>query len=348
MQAKKQHLLMLDAPGQVRLSEQPMPPPGADDVVLRSLYSTFKHGTEMMAYLGRSPFERRTFNPDLRLFEAAEGRQAFYPRSLGSMVVGTVESAGGEVRHLRPGDRVFAWAPIADAHVLPAGKVCPLGDLTPEQALCLDPASFALGGVIDGTIEPADSVLVTGLGAIGLFVIQYCRALGATVFAASSFAARRKLAQAMGAAEVYDPRSQDDFARLIKERMGGVDAAIECSGSLATLQQAIRATRQCGRVVCIGFYGPGDGSLNLGEEFFHNRITLLASLPAVAWNNPVRGPRPLYARHLQDMAAQDFRAGKITPDGMLQPTMPFRDAVAAVKLIADAPERVIKVLLEHD
>jgi threonine dehydrogenase-like Zn-dependent dehydrogenase len=62
----------------------------------------------------------------------------------------------------------------------------------------------------------------------------------------------------------------------------------------------------------------------------------------------VRGAKPLYAKDLQEMAARDFAAGKITPRGILTPTLAFRDAEQAVRLIADEPQRVLKVLLTHD
>jgi|SRR5215470_672684 len=351
MHPSSQRVLMLEVPRRVRFADRPLGPPGPGDVVVRSRYSTFKHGTEMMAYRGETPHVSRVFNASLRLFESASAPQPFYPRPLGSMVVGTVESAGERAGDLRPGDQVFGFAPIADVHVMPATSLQKLGALTPEQALCIDPASFALGGVLDGEISKGETVLVTGLGAIGLFAVQYCAALGARVVAASGFEERRRLAQSFGASEVHDPSASADVARTIKERMvegsvGGVDAAIECSGSLATLAMAMRAARQCGRIVCVGFYGPG--TINLGEEFFHNRLTLLASLPALTWNNPVRGPKPLYAKDLQEMAARDFAAGKITPRGILTPTLAFRDAEQAVRLIADEPQRVLKVLLTHD
>jgi threonine dehydrogenase-like Zn-dependent dehydrogenase len=348
MQPTNQRVLMLEAPRQVRFAEVPLPPPAPKDVVVRPLYSTFKHGTEMMAYLGRSPLASRSFNHELRLFERPQEPQQFYPRPVGNMVVGAIEWAGRDIQHLRPGQLVFAWAPIANVHVLSAATLRPLGDLTPEQALCIDPASFALGGVIDGQLGQSDSVLITGLGAIGLFAIQYCAALGARVLAASSFEPRRELASTYGASEVFDPRAGGDLARTIKERMGGVDVAIECSGSIATLNMAIRATRQCGRVVCVGFYGTDDGAINLGQEFYHNRLTLLASLPAYSWNNPVRGTPQLYAKDLQEMTARDFRERKITPAGILDPIVPFYEAERAIKMIADEPQRVVKVLLKHD
>jgi threonine dehydrogenase-like Zn-dependent dehydrogenase len=348
MQTGKQRVLVLEAPRQVRLAMRPLPPPGPGDVVVRSLLSTFKHGTEMMAYCGRSPFAARTFDPRLRLFEPAQQPGDFYPRPMGNMVVGTVEWAGSEAKGLEHGERVFAWAPVADVHVLAAERVRPLAGLDPPQALCIDPAHFALGAVIDGDIAASDCVLVTGLGAIGLLAVQYCRLRGARVLASSSLALRRQAAEACGAAEVYDPRAHDDLARLIKERTGGgVDAAIECSGSLDNLNLAIRSARQCGRVVCVGFYGPADSRLNLGEEFFHNRLSLLASLPAHAWGNPVRGPTPLRAKDLQAAVVRDLEAGRIAPLGILDPIVPFSEAPEAVRLIAEEPHRVVKVVLDH-
>ncbi|MGF1619187.1 MAG: zinc-binding dehydrogenase [Rhodomicrobiaceae bacterium] len=343
---RTQKILMLLGPGEVRLQERPLAAPGQGDVVIRPSLSAFKHGTEMMAYTGRSPFARRTFDPDLRIFEDRDD-VGFYPRSMGSMMAGVVEEAGREVTELSPGEMVYGWAPIADRHVMPASKLRSLGALSPEQALCIDPASFALGAVIDGAISTGETVLVTGLGAIGLFTVQYCVMRGAHVIAASSFEKRRALASRFGAHEIHDSAADADLARTIKETGGGVDAAIECSGNLATLHMAIRSARQCGRVVCVGFYGPGDARLNLGEEFFHNRISLLASLPALSWNNPTRGEPALHARDLQDRVKNDFEQGRLSAEGMLDPVLPFSEAERAVRLIADAPETVLKAALRH-
>lgn len=343
----KQKILTIVRPGEAIFEERELPEPGAGEVILRPRLSSFKHGTEMMAYSGRSPFAEKRFDPQLRLFEDSAGSSDFYPRPMGSMVTGEIEWAGRDVTGLSPGQSVYAWAPIASGHIMDAAKVEPLGDLRPEQALCIDPASFALGAVMDGAIEAGETVFITGLGAIGLFAVQYCVARGAAVIAASHFEKRRELAAQYGAREVFDPAAHSDLARTIKEQLGGVDAAIECSGNLATLHRAIRSTRQCGRMVCAGFYGPGNESLNLGEEFFHNRITLLASLPALSWNNPVRGQPPLYAKDLQRQVVQDFRNKTLTADGIIDPIMPFGEAESAVQLIAEAPQHVVKATLTH-
>lgn len=127
-------------------------PAGVRDLMVKPHRSAFKHGTEMMAYSGASPFAARRFNPELRLFEGRPSGDQFYPRPMGSMMVDEVIWTGQDARGFEVGQHVYAWAPIADIHVLPVEKVFPLGELTPDQALCLDPASFALGAVMDGQI----------------------------------------------------------------------------------------------------------------------------------------------------------------------------------------------------
>jgi hypothetical protein len=104
--------------------------------------------------------------------------------------------------------------------------------------------------------------------------------------------------------------------------------------------------------VCIGFYGSNEPPINLGEEFLHNRLTLLASLPALSWNNPTRGQptrgQPaMYAKDLQALVADDFRSRRIASDGILHPVIPFHLAEQAPKLIAETPERVLKVIIDH-
>jgi threonine dehydrogenase-like Zn-dependent dehydrogenase len=347
MRPTKQRVLTLKGPRQAQFSEEPLRDAGPDDVIIRSLYSTLKHGTEMLGFSGKSTFLTQSFDRHLRLFAARDAATRFYPQAMGNMVVGEVEFAGARVEHVATGQRVFAWAPVADVHVLPARSVEPLGNLTHEQALSIDPASFALGGVIDGAVEPNERVLVTGLGAIGLFVVQYCRNRGATTLATSTFEGRRKLAQAFGASRVYDTGTEKDLGRSIKVDVNGVDIAIECSGKVPNLRHAIRATRQCGRVVCSGIYGSDEPALNLGEEFLHNRLTLLASLPALSWNNPTRGPLPQYAKDLQAAVIDDFRNKRLSSDGILHPVISFHMAEEAPKLIADAPGRVLKVMIDH-
>ena len=230
MQRRK--ALILEAPKKMRFKEETLEALQPDQVLVRSVMSAFKHGTEMEAYHGSSPFLQRSLDHDLRLFldNAEDASSVLYPSTLGNMTVGVVEEVGGAVRSFSVGDSVFGWLPVADWHVSTADKLYSLDGLTPEQAVCIDPANFAIGGVLDGDIRFRETVLVTGLGAIGLLAVQYCKLHGAKVYASSSFAQRRQLARDYGADEVIDTKQVKDLGLEIKQMTGGgVDAVFFCS-----------------------------------------------------------------------------------------------------------------------
>ena len=346
----KRKALMLTAPKEMCFQEETIKGLKSNEVLVRSVVSAFKHGTEMEAYHGSSPFLKRNLDLDLRIFLDNEKDMSsiLYPGTLGNMTVGVVEEIGSDVTTFAVGDEVFGWLPVADWHVTTAGQLFPLDGLTPEQAMCIDPANFAIGGVLDGDIRFREKVLVTGLGAIGLLTVQYCKLHGATVYASSSFAQRRELAKKYGADVVLNRKELGDLGLEVKRLTnGGVDVAIECSGRYIQLTHAMRATRQCGRVSCVGFYSGGATDINLGEEFFHNRLTLLASLPDAYWNNPVRGETPIYAHELHQRIIDDFKAGRLNVDGLVGPSYPFSEAMKAVEDISENPADVIKVTIKY-
>lgn len=345
----KRNFLVVESPKKTQIREETIDDLRDDEVLISSIISTFKHGTEMSVYHGSSSFLDKEFSLENRIFtnkDASTDKSSFYPCSIGNMTVGRVEKLGKKVNSFSVGDMVFGWLPIADLHKTSANKLKKLGKLTPKQALCIDPASFALGAVLDGDIRYGDKVLITGLGAIGLITIQYCKLFGATVYASSSFECRRKLALDYGADFILDSTETNDLGLEIKKlTQGGVDRAIECSGRYSKLHQAIRATKQCGSVVCLGFYSGGASELYLGEEFFHNRISLIASLPD--WQNPVRTRIPLFREDLYKLVIQDLIGKKIKIDGLLQPKYSFENAIEALHNISKHPQTVVKILIEY-
>jgi threonine dehydrogenase-like Zn-dependent dehydrogenase len=120
----------------------------------------------------------------------------------------------------------------------------------------------------------------------------------------------------------------------------GVDVAIEASGSYHGLQAAIRCAHYSGLVVTLGYYrGEGIG-LRLGEEWHHNRITLLSSMPV--WENPSRD-HPMWNNERVDaVLARLMQAGKLSGEGLVQPIVPFDEVVEAYKMIDEHPEQSIK------
>ncbi len=330
-----------------RFRDEQLPMLQAHDVRVRVEFAAPKHGTETHV-LGGSVQDRKRWEPTLRLFlprPEAEPEAAPTERALGNMVVGTVSKVGPRVTTLHVGAQVFGYGPICEEHQAPVSHWRPLRNLSPQDAVCTDPAHVAFVAVRDGNIRIGDDVAVFGLGAIGLMVVQIARASGAQhVAAVDPVALRRERALALGASQALDPTAED-AALAIKRATGdhGVDVAIETSGSGRALNEAIRCIRQCGTVVHVP-WGPKDASaLHLDEEFHLNRPTIVGSQAWPGWGNPDRD-YPLWdAERAYQTVIDLFANGTLDSQPLIEPLIPFDDAPRYFSELFPDPTQSIKV-----
>ena len=318
---------------------------GPEAVRIRTHLAAIKHGTIFNLYSGESPFDAKYFDPELRLFRPRTGEGRRNPLAetyVGTTVVGRVTEVGSAVRGFRPGEWVYGHGPICETVTSPAGNWSPLGTLDPEDALCQDPGLFAFTGVRDGRVGVGDQVAVFGLGAIGLIAVQVLKAAGVLgIVAVDPISKRRSLAARFGADLVLDPTAVD-AAMAIREAYGtGVDVGIEVSGNYRALRECIRACRQCGRVVTVSYYKGADTGLELGADYFHNRLELIASLPA--WKNPPRDT-PLWDLHRLEMTVRRmFERGELTSGGIVDPVVSLAEAPEAFEAIYRDPSQAVKL-----
>ena len=102
-----------------------------------------------------------------------------------------------------------------------------------KNALCLDPAQFALGGIRDGHVRLGDRVAVFGLGAIGAIAAQMAKAAGAAYVAViDPIEKRRHAALEAGADAAFDPLREDVGLELKKAT--GRGASTQPSRPVAT------------------------------------------------------------------------------------------------------------------
>ena len=119
--------------------------------------------------------------------------------------------------------------------------------------------------------------------------------------------------------------------------------AIELSGAYAALHEASRSVQPGGRVVPAGFYqGPAVG-LDLGEEFHHNRVSIVASqiggLPAALT------PRWDVAR-LHRAVLDLVAAGRLDATSLVSHVVPAGDAASAYRLLDEDPSEALQVVLD--
>jgi len=319
----------------------------SEEIRLEGVMSGISHGTELALYRGTSPFASRSFDTERRLFVDSGSA---YPVALGYEWVGRVVETGAGVSGFRVGDLVHLPAPHAESHVCSLAQMGawgvdgPLpGGIEPEAACFLSQISIAVQAVQDARILLGDSIIVFGLGVLGLFAVRLARLSGAgRVVAVDPLPDRRQRAEAWGADAVLDPRDCDPGSRL-KDHAPGADIAIEFSGVAAALHQAIRTLRPGGRCVAAGFYQGGAAALNLGEEWLHNRITMVASTRG--WGNSHRAhPRWDRAR-IARWAVELLDRGWMDPSSLVTRRRSYEEAPQVFADLDDRPEDSLKTLL---
>lgn len=361
--------LIATAPGMPAFRDYDDAPLQGKQIRIQTQFASPKHGTELVGYRD-DPAAHRSYDPALGAVMPRTERSGF-PRGLGNMAVGEVIEIGPEATRFRAGDRVFGHFPIRETHTVDESSADPVPEgLSDEALMCLDPAVMAFS-IRDVRIGLGDRVAVFGLGAIGLMAVQLARLSGASwIVAIDPIPGRRELAIAFGADAVLDTTELDgDTGRAIREltvpftngdpgvpsrtrltggyweqdsqtTQLGVDVAIEASGSIRALHQAIRGTRFGGTICMLSFYGRDAAGLHLGEEFHINRLSLVS---ARAESIPLRDYPGWTLRRTVDTTLAWLADGTIRTEGIITPVVPFEDAVEAYQEIDEHPERSIKL-----
>lgn len=122
-----------------------------------------------------------------------------------------------------------------------------------------------------------DTVLITGLGPVGLGAVVNARFRGARVFAVESVPFRVERARAMGVEEVFHPQEPDLPKRLRELTDGrGVDVALDCSGNPLAERLCIEATRRKGKVAFVG-ESYDELPLRVSPDLIRKGLTLIGS-----------------------------------------------------------------------
>jgi 2-desacetyl-2-hydroxyethyl bacteriochlorophyllide A dehydrogenase len=262
------------APGVVSVEERPEPEPtDPEDAVVR-IEATGVCGSDLHIFHGRVQIE-----PGF---------------TIGHEYVGTVVAAGEAVTRVAVGDRVLGCFQTACGtcwfcrrgmyhrceHSRTFGHGAALGSLQGTQAdmalvpnanlvlrrvpegMSSDVALFA--GDVMGTgfhavdssgLRPGDTAAVLGLGPVGLCAVQVAKAAGAAhVFAIDTVPDRLKVAESFGAVPIH--LTEQDARSIVRKATEGrgVDVCIDAVGDPRALESAIRLTRACGSIQCIGVY----------------------------------------------------------------------------------------------
>ena len=139
------------------------------------------------------------------------------------------------------------------------------------------PTGYHAARVAD--VKPGDKVVVIGDGAVGQCAVIAAKMRGASqIVLMSRHEDRQKMALQSGATAVVAERGEEGIAKVREILGGGADAALECVGTEAAVDQALGVLHNGGR---LGFVGvPHYNNRALGSTFAQN-ITVAGGAASV-------------------------------------------------------------------
>lgn len=199
------------------------------------------------------------------------------PLPLGYCNVGVVMEVGDGVAGFSTGDRVASNGKHAEVVSVPTNLCARIPDsISDEEAAYTVIAAIALQGI--RLVQPTlgESIVVTGLGLIGLVAVQLLRAHGCRVLGIDYDADKLALAQQFGAEIVNLSAGEDPVAAAQRFSRGrGVDAVIITASTKSSepVHHAALMCRKRGRIVLVGVTG-----LELSRaDFYEKELTFQVS-----------------------------------------------------------------------
>jgi threonine 3-dehydrogenase len=284
------------------------------------------------------------------------------PLVVGHEFMGTVVAIGDAVRSIRVGERVSAEGHLVDltcllcrtgeAHIcehvqiigvdrdgafaeyvaIPEYNVWRLDPaIADEVAAIFDPLGNAVHTVMSAGVS-VKSVVITGVGSIGLMAIPVARAAGATaVFAVDVNAAKLEIARKLGADAAF-LSTQDGLVDEIRRRTrgDGADVLLEMSGSGAAIDLGLQMLRNGGTAAMLGI--PADNvNLNLAERIIFKGLRVLG----------INGRR-MFETWYQTEAL--VKSGRVDPRSIITHVLPYAEFDRAFELMEKG--EAVKIVLD--
>jgi 2-desacetyl-2-hydroxyethyl bacteriochlorophyllide A dehydrogenase len=321
--------LLFVAPRDVGFAPVDLPEPGPGQLLVRTRYSGISTGTELLAYRG-------LLDPDVAVDEriGTLGGTFRYPFAYGYSCVGEVQESAGSIP---AGTLVFAFHPHQDRFVISEDDVVVLPRGTDPRTATLFPyVETGLQLSLDAGQMAQETVVVLGLGVVGVLTSLLLLRAGARVVAADPLRERREIAASLGILAV---EPEDVPSHLPSD---GVPLLLELSGSPTALAGALDLLAHEGTALVGSWYGRQPVELPLGGAFHRRRLTIRSSqvstIPAVlAGRWDLRRRRRVATALLGEL-----------PLGALTTTeFPFSEAAAAYQALDSREPDVFHVALRY-
>ena len=259
--------------GLIELEETPLPRVKKGHLRIRSTISLISVGTEkMLVDFGKSNLLQKAKSQPEKVKQVldkikTDGLLTTYkavknkldsPIPMGYSNVGIVDAVGEDVTDFKVGDRVVSNGCHAEYVIVPKNLCAKIPDaVSDEEASFTIVSSITLQGIRLLQPEIGQTIVVSGLGLLGLLGVKLLKANGCNVIGLDPNAEKRKIAESYGI-KTLDPSDQHVIENIHQlTQHNGADAVLITAStpSSAPLSQAAQACRKRGKVVLVGVLG---------------------------------------------------------------------------------------------
>jgi len=199
-----------------------------------------------------------------------------------------------------------------------------------EQAAMVEPVSIALHAVGRSALSLNDTVVVVGVGMIGLFVVQILRIAGCgRIIAIDLDRNKFELARKFGATHCLAADQEDLLTQITNLTNGrGADLAFEVVGITPTVKIAVDVLRKGGSLTLVG---------NLKPQIDFPLQSIVTRQISVYGSCASSGEYPTCLDLIEH--------GKVNVDALISATAPLKDGAIWFKRLYDKEPGLMKVIL---
>jgi 2-desacetyl-2-hydroxyethyl bacteriochlorophyllide A dehydrogenase len=226
---------------------------------------------------------------------------------------------------------------FAEYAVVPASSIIRLPDVIPfEQGAILGCAvSTAFHALRRGRVQPKDTVVVTGVGGLGMHAVQLAKKIfrARKVIAVDRFDWKLKRAKSFGATDTVNATT-DDVAGALRIMTDGMlgDVVLDFVGSEKTLGQSIKVAGKGGRVVLIGI-----GARSMTTSPYHTIIG--KELEIIGVDDHLKAELTQLVTYV--------RSGRIDLSHSITHKVPLEDVNEGLRILEDEKEEPIRVVVSN-
>jgi predicted dehydrogenase/threonine dehydrogenase-like Zn-dependent dehydrogenase len=278
--------------GETMLEEVPAPQIARGNVLIRTTRSLVSLGTErMLVEFGKANLVQKARQQPEKVkqvldkirteglmptLEAVFNKLA-QPLPLGYCNVGKVIGVGEGVSEFKVGDRVASNGPHAEIVCVPQNLVAAVpANVSDDEAAFTVIGSIGLQGIRLCNPTLGETIVVTGLGLIGMITAELLLANGCKVIGIDLDAEKIALARKKGIIGINPLEGADVVKSVLDETQGrGADGVIITASAKTDdiISQAARMCRKRGRIILVGVIG-----LNISRaEFYEKELTFQVS-----------------------------------------------------------------------